>query len=277
MTTDSVLGEQHTVPLPYWGMTGNMSDSPGGYNYDGDKVTNATYMRERGGGYGYILWVSGGNPGYVDIGYFRDIGSNDTPTPAETDPYTMPGAWHDWPTQEIPNPYGLYNGTIQEVRLVTIINPYYWRTVRLAWSLDDGFSWHNGPWTLLTGNDWQFFSWNITGDYTFEPYWMTTSSLWVRLECQQLTYWPLFIDYVGVAYNWTLPASPGPPPEEEEDGGVSPEMMLLSMGILGTIGLITTPVITVWLVKRGMDKIMAIIVFLGLGALSLGLFLAGMP
>jgi len=254
-----------------WGsQTAPLCDSPTAGRYDDYHVWYGYQAKTRGGYYASMWWPIFGGLQYLETSTF-EAGLSNLSSDDGQPPMPYPLFW--WDTQTFPP----YNATIQTVYIVALVNGGGGRYCQLGYSIDNRDSWTWQGSSTYTSSTWVGLMWNITSARSpWEPWFMQSGAFWAGIRSYDSVPWPLEIDYIGISYNWTLPEGPPEEPPEEPPG---PDFGDLGMsgviGLIGVLGMIATPAFAIWWQREHDNKIMAIIIFLMLGAVSFGLFLAG--
>jgi hypothetical protein len=194
-----------------------------------------------------------------------------------------------WPTQTLPPD----NATILWVHLLVYVATWvgYGHTFYLQYATNTTWAdvssasavWHNGANTTKTmasmpppGHIWNEYSSNVTTNETWTPQMLKSSQTWIRLMMAEDTVWPLYVDYIGLEYAWSVGGGSGSGGGDVGNIGIfqMPDVLGL-IGVIGFIGVIGIPAASIWFFRRdGGSKVYAGVMALVAFTFCAGLFLA---
>jgi hypothetical protein len=170
-----------------------------------------------------------------------------------------------------------YNATITAVFFLAVVSSQYYRNFSLSYGFDTvwGYTWYHEHWFEITAIAfpyyWMNVYWNITSYESWTYAMVVDSGLAIRLFSDDHGTIPLYIDYIGIQYNWSWTE------EEEEENATALGPLSISgvFGVIGVVGMICTAPVSIWLYRRdGGSKILAGLVALGTFIVCATFFLA---
>jgi hypothetical protein len=190
---------------------------------------------------------------------------------------------YDWPKQVMP----LSNATILSVYLITIAKlsstdfypPY--PVGYLQYSIDGQDHYYpassatNNTFNITNVASYQEYLYNVTTWQNWTPEMLLSPQTFVQLNVTgAVSLSPILIDYIGLRYNWTLGAIPGPShvPYQFTFNFSSGSLIQGSLGVLGFAGLVICPAIGYIVMNRSENKVNAFIFTLMFGVFSFALF-----
>jgi hypothetical protein len=265
-------GQEPPEGLPDLPPSGHyMVDSPAAEYYDWKNAGDSFMARMRGGGTAYLVDYEGYpyDDDWISTGFFRDAHE-----------------YYGWDYQVMP----LGNGTILDVSLIVNLTtpnlPSY--HVGLQYSLDSQATWEpdfsSHPEYMFDVDSsvhWKTYGFNVTAMETWTPQNLMGSQLFVRLWTDDHI-WSgieLCVDYIGLRYNWTTnPSAPSQPIDTWENSTLAHmsmgQLIPGGIGMIGFIGMIVVPPLTVYMAKRSDERILTGVKGFAAFTFCFGIFLA---